>query len=68
MEQKSNRSTHGRLQESKNIVDIHYQQTGEASATNKLGMREMQKFSAMRCKCLIFKENMAEEFLHVAYS
>ena len=25
-----------------NIVDIHYQQTGEASATNELGMREMQ--------------------------
>ena len=29
-------------QKSNNIVDIHYQQTGEASATNELGMREMQ--------------------------
>ena len=38
MEQKSNRSTLSRLQESKNIVDIRYQQTGEASATNELGM------------------------------
>ena len=27
-------------QNSNNIVDIHYQQTGEASATNELGMRE----------------------------
>ena len=68
MEQKSNRYTFVRFKESKNIVDIHYQQTGEARATKKLGMREMQKSSAMRCKCLIFKENMAEEFLHVAYS
>ena len=25
-----------------NIVDIHYQQTGDATATNELGMREMQ--------------------------
>ena len=29
-------------QNSNNIVDIRYQQTGEASATNELGMREMQ--------------------------
>ena len=29
-------------QKSNSIVDIHYQQTGEASATNALGMREMQ--------------------------
>lgn len=29
-------------QQSNNIVDIRYQQTGEASATNELGMREMQ--------------------------
>lgn len=29
-------------QNSNNIVDIRYQQTGESSATNKLGMREMQ--------------------------
>ena len=29
-------------QKSNNIVDIHYQQTGEATATNELGMREMQ--------------------------
>ena len=29
-------------QKSNNIVDIRYQQTGEASATNELGMREMQ--------------------------
>lgn len=29
-------------QKSNNIVDIHYQQTGEASATNEMGMREMQ--------------------------
>lgn len=27
---------------SNNIVDIRYQQTGESSATNELGMREMQ--------------------------
>lgn len=29
-------------QNSNNIVDIRYQQTGSASATNELGMREMQ--------------------------
>ena len=29
-------------QNSNNIVDIHYQQTGEATATDALGMREMQ--------------------------
>ena len=29
-------------QKSNSIVDIHYQQTGESSATNELGMREMQ--------------------------
>lgn len=29
-------------QESNNIVDIRYQQTGEATSTNELGMREMQ--------------------------
>lgn len=29
-------------QNSNNIVDIRYQQTGESSATNELGMREMQ--------------------------
>lgn len=29
-------------QQSNNIVDIHYQQTGKASATDALGMREMQ--------------------------
>ena len=29
-------------QKSNNIVDIRYQQTGEASATDELGMREMQ--------------------------
>ncbi len=29
-------------QNSDNIVDIRYQQTGESSATNELGMREMQ--------------------------
>lgn len=29
-------------QHSNNIVDIRYQQTGSASATNELGMREMQ--------------------------
>ena len=29
-------------QKSNNIVDIRYQQTGEATATNALGMREMQ--------------------------
>lgn len=29
-------------QNSKNIVDIRYQQTGESSSTNELGMREMQ--------------------------
>lgn len=28
-------------QKSNNIVDIHYQQTGEASTTNELGMHEM---------------------------
>ena len=30
------------VQNSNNIVDIRYQQTGESSATNELGMREMQ--------------------------
>ena len=29
-------------QKSNNIVDIRYQQTGASSATNELGMREMQ--------------------------
>ena len=29
-------------QHSNNIVDIHYLQTGQATATDKLGMREMQ--------------------------
>jgi hypothetical protein len=29
-------------QKSNNIVDIRYQQTGSSSATNELGMREMQ--------------------------
>ena len=29
-------------QKSNNIVDIHYLQTGQATATNELGMREMQ--------------------------
>lgn len=29
-------------QKSSNIVDIHYEQTGSSSATNELGMREMQ--------------------------
>ena len=29
-------------QESNNIVDISYEQTGQATATNELGMREMQ--------------------------
>ena len=29
-------------QNSNNIVDIHYLQTGKATATDKLGMREMQ--------------------------
>jgi hypothetical protein len=29
-------------QTSNNIVDIHYQQTGSATAVNPLGMREMQ--------------------------
>ena len=29
-------------QQSNNIVDIHYLQTGQATATDKLGMREMQ--------------------------
>ena len=32
-------------QHSNNIVDIHYQQTGEATATNELGMREMQSMA-----------------------
>jgi len=30
------------IQNSNNIVDIHYQQTGAATAVNTLGMREMQ--------------------------
>ena len=42
MEQNSNRPTLSSPQECKNIVGIRYQQTGEASATNELGMREMQ--------------------------
>ena len=32
-------------QQSKNIVDIHYLQTGKATATDAMGMREMQKMA-----------------------
>ena len=41
-------------QKSNNIVDIRYQQTGQASAANELGMREMQaKASEARQKRLL---------------
>ncbi len=44
-------------QNSNNIVDIHYQQTGEASATNELGMREMQAkaYEARQKRFLLIK-------------
>ena len=44
-------------QQSNNIVDIHYQQTGEASATNELGMREMQAkaYEARQKRFLLIK-------------
>ena len=38
-------------QKSNNIVDIHYQQTGEASATNELGMRDYE--CARMCALMI---------------
>ena len=57
MEHKSNRSTFGRLQDSNNIVDIHYQHTGEATATDALGMREMQAkaYEARQKRFLLIK-------------
>ena len=44
-------------QHSNNIVDIHYQQTGEASATDALGMREMQAkaYEARQKRFLLIK-------------
>ena len=44
-------------QESNNIVDIRYQQTGEATSTNELGMREMQAkaYEARNKKYLLIK-------------
>ncbi len=44
-------------QKSNNTVDIHYQQTGEASATNELGMREMQAkaYEARQKRFLLIK-------------
>ena len=44
-------------QKSNNIVDIRYQQTGEASATNELGMREMQAkaYEARQKRFLLIK-------------
>ena len=50
-----------------NIVDIHYQQTGEASATNELGMREMQAkaYEARQKRFLLIKaerkNNLSDE-------
>ena len=57
MEQTSNHSTFGCLQDSNNIVDIRYQQTGEATATNALGMREMQAkaYEARQKRFLLIK-------------
>lgn len=39
------------------IVDIHYQQTGQSTTTNELGMREMQAkvFEARNKKYLLVK-------------
>lgn len=39
------------------FVDIHYQQNGQSSATNELGMREMQAkaYEARNQKCLLIK-------------
>lgn len=44
-------------QKSNNIVDIRYQQTGEATATNALGMREMQAkaYEARQKRFLLIK-------------
>ena len=45
------------VQNSNNIVDIRYQQTGESSATNELGMREMQAkaYEARKKRFLLIK-------------
>ena len=42
---------------SQNIVDISYQQTGASSATNELGMREMQAkaYEARQKRFLLIK-------------
>jgi len=46
-------------QNSNNIVDIRYQQTGESSATNELGMREMQAKAYEACSCSIVESRFA---------
>ena len=49
-------SISSRMQDSNNIIDIHYQQTGEASPTNKTGMQEMQatcQFASLVKICVI---------------
>lgn len=42
---------------SRNIVDIHYQQAGKATATDELGMREMQAlaYKARKKRFLLIK-------------
>ena len=48
-------------QKSNNIVDIRYQQTGSSSATNELGMREMQvkAYEARGKRFLLIKAPLA---------
>ena len=45
------------IQTSNSIVDIHYQQTGAATAVNPLGMREMQAlaYEARKKRFLLIK-------------
>ncbi len=56
MEQISNNSSFSPLA-SRNIVDIHYLQTGKATATDELGMREMQAlaYKARKKRFLLIK-------------
>ena len=56
MEHTSNYSNYGPLP-SRNIVDIHYLQSGKATATDELGMREMQAlaYQARKKRFLLIK-------------
>ena len=48
-------------QNSNNIVDIHYLQTGKATATEALGMREMQALADYLPTLTIAAKNLATE-------